>query len=362
MSSYVLEGAKWGDGAAGTPGGQVAWSFAERNYQDQAFEFDFTLPAEFQGLVRKAFERWEEVADIDFVEVADSASNNIRLGFDYIDGLNNSIGEASYSYRKADADFGTLTRSLIRFEHDEGWRPEGETMVSGSGADFYVVALHEIGHAIGLGHVTSGSEVMNPTLGRDFRDLFPGDMAGAIALYGPADGMLAPGEEVSGMGGLNGPVADDGPVYRFYQTKTGAHFYTTSMVEKNWIQENLKHFDYEGAAWATPGKLPETVDVFRFYDRNADTHFFTTSILERDTIQRSLPHFDYEGVAFQAWSEGVARPEILTLERFFNTRTGHHHFALPGEAEQMRMGSAGSDWIDEGPGFRVSSMPADLIV
>ena len=107
-------------------------------------------------------------------------------------------------------------------------------MVSGSGADFYVVALHEIGHAIGLGHVTGGSEVMNPTLGRDFRDLFPGDMAGAIALYGPADGMLAPGEEVSGMGGLNGPVADDGPVYRFYQTKTGAHFYTTSMVEKNW--------------------------------------------------------------------------------------------------------------------------------
>jgi pimeloyl-ACP methyl ester carboxylesterase len=148
------------------------------------------------------------------------------------------------------------------------------------------------------------------------------------------------------------------PVFRFFDTKSGDHFYTTSVTEKAQIQATIPTFTYEGSPWSAPDGSANTHDVFRFFDTKTGTHFFTDNVNERDTVIATIPNYKYEGVAFEAYND-VNGPGHLTLERFFNTQTGQHHFA--GNAEEaagINQGAAGPGWIDEGKAFTVH-VPTD---
>jgi len=182
MPSYDLADWKWGAPAFGTPGGPVTWSFATSNLPGQPVIYDAAIPAFMQGEVRRAFERWEGVANIDFIEVPDGPGAAIRFGLDAIDGLNGVVGNTFV------AGFlgapGQIVRATIALDL-EGWRPVGDAQVaSATGLDLYVVALHELGHAIGLDHTVASLEVMNPFASPQVRDLLAGDIAGAQAVYG----------------------------------------------------------------------------------------------------------------------------------------------------------------------------------
>ena len=53
------------------------------------------------------------------------------------------------------------------------------------------------------------------------------------------------------------PGAGNGatPIYRFYNNRTGAHFYTVSASERDFVISNYKDFKYESIAyyvWTTP--------------------------------------------------------------------------------------------------------------
>jgi hypothetical protein len=151
------------------------------------------------------------------------------------------------------------------------------------------------------------------------------------------------------------------PVYRFYDTSTGDHFYTTDAAEKASIQAHLPAFRYEGSTWATPDKDGDTLDVFRFFDSASKTHHFTTSSAERDVILSTLPTFHYEGVAFQSYQDAGAG--MITLERFYNSDSRVHHFAASAqESADIRAGLAGHGWIDEGPGFIVHAPVPDFLI
>jgi len=150
-------------------------------------------------------------------------------------------------------------------------------------------------------------------------------------------------------------------IYRFFDTITGDHFYTTSSVEKSQIQGTIPAFNYEGSPWSTPDAGADTHDVFRFFDTKTGTHFFTDSVNERDTVIATIPSYKYEGVAFEAYNDagGVGR---ITLERFYNTQTGQHHFAgNTEEAASINQGQQGLGWIDEGKAFTVH-VPTDGIL
>jgi hypothetical protein len=73
--------------------------------------------------------------------------------------------------------------------------------------DFYTVVLHELGHALGLGHSEDDTSVMAmyPDRGYALRDLTPDDIAGIQAIYGPEQVVPEPGSLVLlslGLGGL----------------------------------------------------------------------------------------------------------------------------------------------------------------
>ncbi|MGB8652795.1 MAG: matrixin family metalloprotease [Mycobacteriales bacterium] len=56
-------------------------------------------------------------------------------------------------------------------------------------ASWRTVLLHELGHAMGLGHAGSSAQVMYPTLQRRFTDLQPGDLTG-LSRVGRAAGCI----------------------------------------------------------------------------------------------------------------------------------------------------------------------------
>src|SRR5689334_11709128 len=97
MPDFVLEGPKWGTAPFGGSGGTVYWSFADPANGHKFFNWDSSISGEFQTEVERAFDDWQSVTNIQFVEVPDSPDVNIRLGFDSIDGTGNIAGETQYS-------------------------------------------------------------------------------------------------------------------------------------------------------------------------------------------------------------------------------------------------------------------------
>jgi Ca2+-binding RTX toxin-like protein len=179
LRDYVLEGAKWGDSGYGTSGGQVTWSFA--TVAGTLYNFDGAIsdPA-YQQAVIDAFAAWEAVANIDFVQVSDSASVDIRLGWDSIDGVDGILGETNALF---DSFSGLFSHAEIAFDDAETYSTNEN--YSGSNVNFYTTALHEIGHALGLDHSPDSDDIMYAYAG-DMLDLSAGDIAGAQYIYGVA--------------------------------------------------------------------------------------------------------------------------------------------------------------------------------
>ncbi len=165
MASFALTDFKWGSSLLGTVGGKVTWSFATVSYAG-GYQYDAQISdISYQADIRRAFDTWEKVAGIDFVESTDSPSVGIRLGWDAIDGPSQVVGEARYQ-GISDSNFNTgaprysITEAEIRFDTDEDWSTGASTPFNS--VSFYSVALHEIGHAIGLDHSDDISTVMYP--------------------------------------------------------------------------------------------------------------------------------------------------------------------------------------------------------
>ena len=139
--------------------------------------------------------------------------------------------------------------------------------------------------------------------------------------------------------------------FRFFNAQTGAHFFTTSVTERDDVVRNLPTFQYEGVAFytsATPasGLKP----VHRFYGSDTGVHFYTISDAEKAHIEANLPRMRYEGVAYYA--SQVAGPSVSALNRFYvPTRGFHFYTASATEAAAIRTTNALYNW--EGLGYYV---------
>lgn len=139
--------------------------------------------AQEKPAVRNAFATWQQQISIDFQEVGPQNNPNFTIGWflgDHGDGspfddVGNTLAHAFYPPPCGGAHAGKM-----HFDDAEIW-----ALSHGGGQfDTETVALHEIGHLLGLDHSTVVGSVMFPTYGGQRRALTLDDIDGIRALYG----------------------------------------------------------------------------------------------------------------------------------------------------------------------------------
>ncbi len=186
----------------GTPGGTVTYSYMPGGVSHategpgRGNNVNISNLNGFQSCffneIATAFTAWSAVSNIQFVEVADSgvASNtpgalgNIRIGGHIFDGSSNILAHAFFPPFTGDT-FNSIAGDL-HFDIAETW-----SCTPSSGIDIGLVALHEIGHSIGLDHEPSSGNlaVMNPSYNPALIGLQQDDINGAVSVYGTGAGI-----------------------------------------------------------------------------------------------------------------------------------------------------------------------------
>lgn len=157
-------------------------------------------PHRQRAVIQDAFARWAAVAPLHFVESEDSglpwddplaATPDIRIGwyvgahgdgFDF-DGLDGVIAHAFYPPPN-----GVTAPGDLHFDDAETWAASPEP----GKYDLLEVAVHELGHSLGLDHETVEPAVMQPHYTGAFAGLYQDDIDGVRSLYGPGAGSVAP--------------------------------------------------------------------------------------------------------------------------------------------------------------------------
>lgn len=157
ISNFVPQGSKW-------PGWSVSYSYSN---------FTPDLPTSTtQAAIGGAFSRWAAASGLSFPLVG---AGDIAVGFyagDHgdgypFDGPSGVLAHAFYPAYGGD----------VHFDEAETWSTDG------SGFDLATVAVHEIGHSLGLAHSNVSSAVMWPYYSGIRRDLAADDIAGIQAIY-----------------------------------------------------------------------------------------------------------------------------------------------------------------------------------
>ena len=186
---------------------------------------------------------------------------------------------------------------------------------------------------------------------------------GAIAVSGSSTWGLTAAQVAPGGAAItalpSAPAFDDSAiqgngesgVYRFFDTTTGTHFLTGSTSEAVTLLLNRPDLTFEGlglSAAAPPSQDPNAAPVYRFFDTVDGTHFFTTSAAERDQVQASRSDLVLEQTSF--YEHITAMPGDTAVYRFFDTIQGTHFYTDSG-TERASIDVTRADLKDEGVAF-----------
>ncbi len=324
---FKLGEGKWGTSQQlGTSGEIVEFSIATANFSNSFTQFDLFIDEDpFIEEIIEAFAVWERVADIRFTQVSDRRDVDIRLGWLEIDGEGGVLGETIIPAS------GPLQTVTVALDFGENWFTGGDAPADQ--IDFSYVAAHEIGHALGIDHSDEFNALMSPIYSTGITELQLDDLNAIRAIYGdtnynkvnidrffnpevgghlftadPNEALVLSSSENFKSEGVGfqalskeaEDVADSLPVYRFFNTQLGSHFFTVSEIEKSSV-EIMEHYTFEGVAFRTLEQNTTTTSpVYRFFNIVNGGHFFTASETERDFVVE-LDNYVFEGEVFNAF-------------------------------------------------------------
>lgn len=153
------------------------------------------------------------------------------------------------------------------------------------------------------------------------------------------------------VGNFGDPVTDPKamPVYRFYNIKTGTHFYTASEAERYLVafrQGATYHF--EGVAMVFDSTNPaNSQPLYRFYNVKTGTHFYTASETEKANVMATMAStYHYDGPAYN-----VSTSAGMAVYRFYNMRTGTHFYTASVAERDNTVAKLGGIFHYEGPAY-----------
>lgn len=183
--NYCLFGFKWGEDPAFSPsgkdaigpqksGGVITYSFQEAiSTVNTHLELDVptqpfsSLMSCAKSRTRRALRDWAFFGDFEVEELSDDSDSDLKL---YV------------------ADINTVGLGVPNIPISPCELISGHIILSPSYTDdcdvFYLYALHESGHALGLGHSGSGTVMGDDIRVSDFKGPQPGDIAGIRQIYG----------------------------------------------------------------------------------------------------------------------------------------------------------------------------------
>jgi hypothetical protein len=170
--------------------------------------------------IEAAFRMWESISDISFREAPSPEAADILIGAQ-ADPEGWAFADVFYDVSSPEP-VKPISKSLICLNPARRWKIgfDGDVKVY----DLRYTIAHEIGHAIGLDHPSVGGQIMAYRYEESFRDLQPGDVAGAILIYGAR--RLEPADAVADRSALE-RAPDLTPIRRYSKrSATGTRAFT----------------------------------------------------------------------------------------------------------------------------------------
>lgn len=402
MTEYAYEGPKRSSTT-------ITWSFGTQNFGvDAAAPFSNPIAVLYQATIQAAFNRWSSVSGLNFTQAADASNVAIRIGFGTFSSpytVGETIVRSIGGFLPNDTVIRLLDPAIAPLSQDS----QGNWIYSDIAVTLLQVAIHEIGHALGLGHTTDPTTIMYPVATSLNQDLGAGDIAGINGLY-PLYTVSSPNAvQVEGNTGIT--------TYQFVITRhndltiaTSINYQVTGAAYPGSINSvAASASEFVGGAFPSgrltfaPGAgsvtlsiavaanpLPQpdqgfalslssptssttatargtlnavildnafaaavnatTLAIYRFFDASDGTHFFTADIGERNTVIQARPDLVYEGAALNAVADPANDPAAIAVYRFFDSVHGTHFYTASSN-ERDTVVSSRADLAYEGVGF-----------
>ena len=302
-------------------------------------------------------------------EIKSRAENTTITNSRIVDGPN---GTASYSIDLPNGGNAVISNNVIEQGPNSqnpniiAFGEEGNLRTGSSLKIVNDVILNELDSpsAMAVWNATSVSAVVDniSTYGLSPAQLLrgPGTVSGVTALSSePAINITPPEPASPPISHQNDPQQAFSPppgapdagtsVFRFFDTKSGTQFLTSSQTERATILATRPDLTSEGAGFdALANAPPGSSAVYRFFDTGNGTHFFTSSATERDQIDATRSDLIDEGVGFYEYAG--PQPGAAPVYRFFDTAAGTH-FYTASPSERAAILTSRPDLIPEGIAF-----------